>query len=82
LLGYDPKHLSTAEAKQLKLLTKILQHEVQVHYPEQNLKYLRVGQQLLTSDNIRDAMDELNREMNATMPTVRGPATGAQAIRI
>ncbi|HEY9716599.1 MAG TPA: hypothetical protein V6C69_03940 [Trichormus sp.] len=62
------KRPSAAQAKELKLLTGILEQEASKSNNHNNgvPRHLKAGQSLLSADNIRDAMEQLDAIIQAT----------------
>jgi predicted nucleic acid-binding Zn-ribbon protein len=64
LLGIDDKKGPTTEqAKELKLLTHLLQEEVKANNGGKLPPYLKQNDPLLTSDGIQDVMDKLKKSL-------------------
>ncbi|HEY9759429.1 MAG TPA: hypothetical protein V6C97_30000 [Oculatellaceae cyanobacterium] len=64
LLGVDDKHLSSQQAKELKMLTKILQEESKALHNGQMPKYLKQNDVLLQPENIEHVFQRLNEIAN------------------
>lgn len=64
LLGVDDKHVSSQQAKELKMLTKILQEEAKALHSGQMPKYLKQNDVLLQPENIERVFQRLNEIAN------------------
>jgi hypothetical protein len=74
------KRPTTAQAKELNLLTGILEQEASKSNNNNGVpRHLKAGQSLLSADNIRDAMDQLDAIIEATR-TARPTPPAAPAV--
>ncbi|MBS1995845.1 MAG: hypothetical protein JSS86_06020 [Cyanobacteria bacterium SZAS LIN-2] len=80
LLGIPEGGHSTADEKELKMLTRILQNEERLLNGGKLPKYLKVGDQLLAPENLSRVMQELAATLEPAEPVQQAPAVTGPAI--